>query len=92
MNTNAAVGDKYVNLILVQRRCGTLCSRWTLHRCKPLHDTASRVKYLAGKLDAAANTADAGSDDWLWHNSSGTSFLVTANALVQTATAIGLLN
>jgi flagellin len=90
MNANAAVGDKYVIDVGGTDIEYTLLSG-DVTSLQAAADTAARVKYLAGKLDVDANTANAGSDIGFGVTSSGTSFIVTANAVGADATVIGPL-
>jgi flagellar hook-associated protein FlgK len=88
MNANAAVGDKYVIDVAGTDIEYTLIAS-DVTSLQAAADTAARVSYLAGKLDIDANTAASGSDIGYGVTSSGTSFIVTANAVGADATVIG---
>ena len=88
MNANAAVGDKYVIDVAGTDIEYTLIAS-DVTSLQAAADTAARVSYLAGKLDIDANTAASGSDIGYGVTSSGTSFIVTANAVGTDATVIG---
>ncbi len=88
MNANAAVGDKYVIDVAGTDIEYTLIGS-DVTSLQAAADTAARVSYLAGKLDIDANTAASGSDIGYGVTSSGTSFIVTANAVGADATVIG---
>ena len=93
MNTNVAVGHVFsISIGATPDVVSHTITGADVTSLQASADTASRVKYLAGKLDAAANTAGAGSADVGYGiTSSGTSFVVTANATGADATTIGLL-
>ena len=88
MNANAAVGDKYVIDVAGTDIEYTLIAS-DVTSLQAAADTAARVSYLAGKLDIDANTAASGSDIGYGVTSSGTSFIVTKNAVGADATVIG---
>ena len=93
MNTNVAVGHVFsISIGATPDVVSHTITGADVTSLQAAADTASRVKYLAGKLDAAANTAGAGSADVGYGiTSSGTSFVVTANTTGADATTIGLL-
>jgi len=88
MNANAAAGDKYVIDVAGTDIEYTLIGS-DVTSLQAAADTAARVRYLAGKLDIDANTAASGSDIGYGVTSSGTSFIVTKNAVGADSTVIG---
>ena len=87
---NAAVGDKYV-IQLVERQCSYTLLTGGRYIIASAADTAARVTYLAGKLDAAAIQLML-AQTLAMASLIGHKFCGTANALVQTHTTIGLCN